>query len=319
MGVTLVGLLTFSAFIVTIDSHGMMLDPPNRSSLWRFNDSFPINYDDNENFCGGYGVQWDLNNGKCGVCGDPYGDPVPRKNENTGTYGLGYIVATYPSGSVIDVNIRLTANHLGKFKYSLCKIEDNSKPETEDCFTNLTFENGEEWFNVYSGQFSISNRINLPPTFKCSHCTLRWYYKTGNRWGICEDGQGALGCGPQETFWSCSDISKLVIKKWSGTRDNWMRYAKKMKEYQSGSGAKSASKYKFYEQMLFLNKIVCHRPTESNLPLAENESIPNTEENEVPKVTVSKKRKKKDTENDMERKISALVDSFEKENNSRIM
>lgn len=36
--------------------HGMMLDPPNRSSLWRFNKSFPANYNDNENFCGGMGV-----------------------------------------------------------------------------------------------------------------------------------------------------------------------------------------------------------------------------------------------------------------------
>lgn len=112
---------------------------------------------------------------------------------------------------------------------------------------------------------------------------------------------------------------KLVIKKWSGARDNWMRCSKKLKEYKSGSGAKSVTKYKFYEQMLFLNKVVCHRPTESNLPLAEEECIPNTKENEVPKVTVPKKRKKKDIENEIDRKISGLVDSVEKEENSRIM
>lgn len=109
------------------------------------------------------------------------------------------------------------------------------------------------------------------------------------------------------------------MKKWSGARDNWMRCAKKLKEYKSGLGAKSVTKYKFYEQMLFLNKIMGHRPTESNMPLAENESIANTEENEVPKVTVPKKRKRKDTENDIERKISGLVDSIVMEDNSRIM
>ena len=109
------------------------------------------------------------------------------------------------------------------------------------------------------------------------------------------------------------------MKKWCGARDNWMRCAKKLKEYKSGSGAKSSTKYKFYEQMMFLNKIIGHRPTESNMPLAENESIPNTEENEVPKVTVPKKRKRKDTENDIERKISGLVDSIVMEDNSRIM
>lgn len=33
-------------------------------------------------------------------------------------------------------------------------------------------------------------------------------HTAGNRWDICEhSGRGALGCGPQETFRGCSDIS----------------------------------------------------------------------------------------------------------------
>lgn len=50
------------AVIVTIYSldfvfgHGMLIDPPNRSSVWRFYPGFPINYNDNQNFCGGYSV-----------------------------------------------------------------------------------------------------------------------------------------------------------------------------------------------------------------------------------------------------------------------
>lgn len=32
-------------------------------------------------------------------------------------------------------------------------------------------------------------------------------YILGNTWGWCEDGSGGLGCGPQEEFRSCSDIS----------------------------------------------------------------------------------------------------------------
>lgn len=42
--------------VLEVSGHGMMLDPPNRSSLWRFDDEAPINYNDNENFCGGAGV-----------------------------------------------------------------------------------------------------------------------------------------------------------------------------------------------------------------------------------------------------------------------
>lgn len=36
--------------------HGMLVDPPNRSSLWRFDPSFPVNWDDNQNYCGGFTV-----------------------------------------------------------------------------------------------------------------------------------------------------------------------------------------------------------------------------------------------------------------------
>lgn len=36
---------------------------------------------------------------------------------------------------------------------------------------------------------------------------LQWRYVAGNNWGICDDGSGAVGCGPQEEFRSCSDIT----------------------------------------------------------------------------------------------------------------
>lgn len=42
--------------VVEIVGHGMMLEPINRSSIWRRNASFPINYQDNQNFCGGFYV-----------------------------------------------------------------------------------------------------------------------------------------------------------------------------------------------------------------------------------------------------------------------
>lgn len=36
---------------------------------------------------------------------------------------------------------------------------------------------------------------------------LQWRYVAGNNWGVCENGTGAVGCGPQEEFRACSDIS----------------------------------------------------------------------------------------------------------------
>lgn len=39
------------------------------------------------------------------------------------------------------------------------------------------------------------------------NCVLQWRYVAGNNWGICSDGKGALGCGPQEEFRACADIT----------------------------------------------------------------------------------------------------------------
>lgn len=41
----------------------------------------------------------------------------------------------------------------------------------------------------------------------CNQCVLQWRYVAGNNWGMCDDGNGAVGCGPQEEFRSCSDIA----------------------------------------------------------------------------------------------------------------
>lgn len=42
---------------------------------------------------------------------------------------------------------------------------------------------------------------------ECGNCVVQWRYIAGNNWGMCEDGTGAVGCGPQEEFRACSDIS----------------------------------------------------------------------------------------------------------------
>ncbi|CAH0551843.1 unnamed protein product [Brassicogethes aeneus] len=195
-------------FIYGINGHGMMLEPPNRSSLWRFDETSVKNYDDNANFCGGFSYQWELNDGKCGVCGDPVNEPHPQRNENTGIFGQGKVVRTYESGSVINISILITANHLGDFSYSLCKLEDPNAPESgEECFQPLKFANGSDIFQIYPLDFHVENQVVLPENITCDRCVLRWHYHTGNSWGVCEDGSGADGCGPQEVFRSCSDIA----------------------------------------------------------------------------------------------------------------
>ena len=51
--------------------------------------------DDNQSYCGGYGVQHGMYGGRCGICGDPWGD-YPRAHEAPGgIYATGIIVKTY--------------------------------------------------------------------------------------------------------------------------------------------------------------------------------------------------------------------------------
>ena len=47
----------------TVEGHGRLLEPPSRASAWRLGFATPINYNDNELFCGGFNVR----NGKRGV------------------------------------------------------------------------------------------------------------------------------------------------------------------------------------------------------------------------------------------------------------
>ncbi|XP_071650091.1 uncharacterized protein [Temnothorax longispinosus] len=194
-----------------ISGHGMMFDPINRSSAWR--KGFPVepNYTDNEHFCGGYGIQHGKNGGKCGECGDDYSLPRPRPNENGGIYGTGVIVQKYKAGSTIDVTVRLTASHLGHFEFHLCPLKSEKELETDVCFNKyplpLANGSGYKYPIKIHGSRDHSLKLVLPKGVTCKQCVIRWHYRTGNTWGTCEDGTKGMGCGPQETFRSCADVT----------------------------------------------------------------------------------------------------------------
>ena len=58
------------------------------------------------------------NEGKCGVCGDPWHEEQPRENEHGGKYGNGVIGRRYVMGQVREGYYTETASfihHLGDF------------------------------------------------------------------------------------------------------------------------------------------------------------------------------------------------------------
>nr|QSC42439.1 lytic polysaccharide monooxygenase D [Coptotermes gestroi] len=189
--------------------HAQLMDPVNRSSMWRKGYNTPENFEDTQLFCGGFKVQWYENDGKCGECGDDYALKRPRPNENGGIFGTGIIVAKYPAGSTITTLTNVTANHLGRLEFRLCPLKLKDELETEECFAKypLKLADGSSSHRLVADVIGDVLVDVVLPDIKCEQCVLQWTYITGNSWGYCGDGTGALGCGPQETFRGCSDIS----------------------------------------------------------------------------------------------------------------
>ncbi|ODM90326.1 hypothetical protein Ocin01_16356, partial [Orchesella cincta] len=200
--------------------HGRMMNPPARNTMWRFGFPSPVNYNDNELFCGGFKVHQIDNLGKCGLCGDEYKANLPRPHETGGKFGNAIITRRYYSGQKITVTIELTSNHMGNFVFRLCPM----KFYATEC-------DGQDWMNrntllirLANGtlvskyaiestekSFTVDLEVLLPRALNCSRCCFQWAYTTGNSWGVCEDGSQGLGCGPQETFINCADVAVVPL------------------------------------------------------------------------------------------------------------
>ena len=84
--------LAFLGLIRLSYQHARLMEPPSRASMWRVGFPTPKDIDDNQNYCGGFGVQFGQNGGKCGICGDPWHD-FPREHEAPdGIYATGKLI-----------------------------------------------------------------------------------------------------------------------------------------------------------------------------------------------------------------------------------
>lgn len=176
--------------------------------MWRYGFNTPKDYQDNEGFCGGFQRQWGQNGGKCGLCGNPW-DSAVKEHEAPGKYATGTIVRSYGVGQSIPVTVDVTANHRGRFVFSVCPAPSSVEDPTQECLdaSVLSTSSGLASFPLPStstGKFSLE--VLLPPGLQCDHCLLQWTYIAGNNWGICANGTGAIGCGNQEHFRACADI-----------------------------------------------------------------------------------------------------------------
>lgn len=149
---------------------------------------------------------------RCGLCGDPFDMESPRAHELGGTYGAGVIVDQYTPGSVFTATVEITAYHKGYWYFNICP---NPQDSHQECFDEFPVELEEGGTLYYPNQGSAKYTVNyrLPAGLVCDHCVLQWRYIAGNNWGVCSNGTEGLGCGNQEQFRACSDISIRYAKE----------------------------------------------------------------------------------------------------------
>ncbi|KAL4216326.1 hypothetical protein ACF0H5_024053 [Mactra antiquata] len=199
----------FCGLVYQASGHGRMMDPVARASAWRLGYPVPQNYDDNALFCGGFANK-QAHGGKCGVCGDPWNGR--RENEAGGKYATGTIVKTYKMGQVVTLKSEITANHFGWMEYRICPNNDVTKPVTQDCLDQHVLQRADG----QGTKVMLNNRRTgmwpmdyvLPAGMTCTQCVIQWKYHAGNSWGVDpKSGRGCVGCGPQEEFYGCADVS----------------------------------------------------------------------------------------------------------------
>jgi len=208
-------LCIFYNFYGEVVGHGSMTEPPARTAAWRQGFNTPTDYKDMEVFCGGFAKQW-TKDGKlnCGVCGDEVpANPQIYECPN-GEYCKKVIVRNYKAGQTVDITINFAANHGGNFVFRICPVTDENKEVTWDCLKQhelIVTESGSTvWIDPYhDGGYNGDQKLHvkLPAGLTCKRCVLQWHWTGGNRWGTCANGTQAGGCGPQETFINCADVS----------------------------------------------------------------------------------------------------------------
>lgn len=220
--------LIFLTLFASLKAHAIFWEPPSRASLGIHNQNFckvPVNYDHMSVYCGGVSVQHSAGNqGRCGICGDPFDAPPQKKPHEKpfGRFATGIITRHYRDpGQVIPVIIDVVANHGGFFAFALCVNNNPDKDPDQGCFRQLPLDNGDMLYRVTPAVRKgtrIELGVKLPAEVECWQCILQWTYVAGNSWGHgpqmfdyrteeCADGKlGQLGCGPQETFRGCADI-----------------------------------------------------------------------------------------------------------------
>merc|ERR1711934_866156 len=211
----------YTTLVQQVDAHGYLHVPAARNTI-QSNAGCPQCLS-----AGGPAQVFSSNKYRHGMCGNSYSDSVQNWNEP------GQIQATYEEGQAIEVEMAITAHHVGYFDFQLCDKQDIS----EECFfknrlmrVGCDDENDPNCYRVWkhltefetglwiansvspkydgpaikgstTGTVTYKARLQLPKGVKCTNCVLRWHYFTTNS---CTSPSNARQ--NSEEFFNCADI-----------------------------------------------------------------------------------------------------------------
>lgn len=124
---------------------------------------------------------WQINKGKCGICGDAWDLKEPRPNEDGGKFGKGIVVRTYKSGQEITAKINVVANHFGYFEFKLCPVE-NGVASDQACLDKhpIALADGSGYkYNLGGQKGMVEVKLRLPEGLTCERCVFQWHWKCG--------------------------------------------------------------------------------------------------------------------------------------------
>ncbi|XP_041355247.1 integumentary mucin C.1-like [Gigantopelta aegis] len=112
----------------------------------------------------------------------------------------------------MNITIYTKPNMLGHFEFRLCPEQDSPKlTDLQSCFDRYPLTiletNYSQYFPGSKGGF-YDMHVVLPKLVSCDRCVIQWKYITGYRLGWNPNSCGrCLGCGAQETYINCADVS----------------------------------------------------------------------------------------------------------------
>ncbi|OWF46338.1 hypothetical protein KP79_PYT04811 [Mizuhopecten yessoensis] len=154
---------------VVVYGRGRMVDPPGRSSMWRFGFGTPVNFDDDRLNCGHRYQPLDFLSGNCGLCGDRL-DQGPKENEAGGKFATGIISKIYHRAEIITIKLQITHIREGFFEFRLCENNDVTKRITRKCLKHVLVnpDTGETMYPVAATTEYIDVSAQLPANDKLS-------------------------------------------------------------------------------------------------------------------------------------------------------